>query len=133
MRAGGVGHDFNNFLQAISGHAELAELALADVQPHPAVREAQDALRVVHQTAHRAAELTQQLLAYTGKGALQMTSIDLNSVIAEMTSLLHTSIPKGVALRLSLASKPLLEFGSERRGGDRRRRSGDADNALGRA
>jgi len=110
--AGGGAHDFNNILQAIGGQSELAALALAECHvQHPAIREAHDALETVQQATQRAAELTHQLLAYAGSGALHVTVLDLNLLIAEMATLLHTSIAKGVVLDLALAPGPLLVEG----------------------
>src|SRR5436309_5784122 len=53
--------------------------------------------------AERAAGLTHQLLAYSGKGKFVVEPLDLSSLIEEITVLVQTSIPRTVQLRLELA------------------------------
>src|SRR5262249_22989031 len=62
--AGGVAHDFNNLLSVVLGHAGLARMDL------PADSPARTALDGIEMAAHRAAQLTNQMLAYAGKGRL---------------------------------------------------------------
>ena len=95
--AGGVAHDFNNLLVAILGNADLA---LREGLPDPAARQAIDAIRTA---ALRASELTKQLLAYSGRGELSVSEIDLAPLIVEMVSLLAPSRP-GVA-RVDIAEE----------------------------
>ncbi|RME19135.1 MAG: PAS domain S-box protein [Deltaproteobacteria bacterium] len=94
--AGGIAHDFNNLLMGILGNASLA---LADLEPHhPAL----DAVRRVEQSAVRAAELTSQMLAYSGKGKFVVRKVNLSELVREMTELLRVSVAKSAALRLEL-------------------------------
>ena len=60
--AGGVAHDFNNLLAAILGHASLALKQLPEGSP--ARRHVEKAASAVE----RAADLTRQMLAYSGRG-----------------------------------------------------------------
>src|SRR5262249_21734426 len=60
--AGGIAHDFNNLLMPILGHASLGS---ADAAEGSVSREH---LQQIEETAQRAADLTNQLLAYAGKG-----------------------------------------------------------------
>ena len=53
--------------------------------------------------AERAAGLTQQLLAYAGKGKFVVEPIDLSSLVKQITMLVQSSIPRTVQLRLDLA------------------------------
>jgi PAS domain S-box-containing protein len=94
--AGGIAHDFNNLLVAVLGHAELA---LAEMSPAAPQRESIDEIR---QAAKRAAELTNQMLAYSGKGRFVIKPIDLNEIVGEMGHLLEASIPKSVRLSYEL-------------------------------
>jgi len=48
--------------------------------------------------ATRAAELTKQMLAYSGKGRFVVRRLDVRLVVAEMQDLLVASIPKGAIL-----------------------------------
>ncbi len=86
--AGGVAHDFNNLLQAILGNAGL-------IREHaPFSPEIQNCLDQIETAAHRASELTRQLLAYAGKGKFVIEAVDLSQVAYEMSKLLEASLPK---------------------------------------
>jgi two-component system cell cycle sensor histidine kinase/response regulator CckA len=97
LLAGGIAHDFNNLLAGIIGNASLAETTV------PPDHEAQEFLRGVIQAGERAAHLTQQMLAYAGKGRLLSAAIDLNDAVRQLSSLMHSSVPNKVVLRLELA------------------------------
>jgi PAS domain S-box-containing protein len=90
--AGGIAHDFNNLLSAIGGNLELARMNLA---PQPA---ASPFLDRIEKILRRASQLTQQMLAYSGKGHLVVKPLELNHVAEEMPHLLEVSISKRVAL-----------------------------------
>lgn len=80
--AGGVAHDFNNFLTAVQGYIEMAiaELPLnSPVQP-----ELVEAARA----ADRAVEVTRQLLLFSRHGQLKPVAVDLNSVVAGIINML---------------------------------------------
>jgi PAS domain S-box-containing protein len=94
--AGGVAHDFNNILTAISGNAELA---LADL---PAASPATDSLREIRDAVTRATALTRQLLAFSRKQVLRPQVVDLNSVVTGCERMLARLIPEDVHLRVSL-------------------------------
>jgi signal transduction histidine kinase/ABC-type amino acid transport substrate-binding protein/ActR/RegA family two-component response regulator len=95
--AGGIAHDFNNLLTAMLGHMNVAQMKLAPESPaHPH-------LESLERIIHRAADLTRQMLAYSGKGRFVVRPYDLNHVVQEVTHLLEVSIPKKIALRFNLA------------------------------
>ncbi|MFO0761717.1 MAG: response regulator [Byssovorax sp.] len=98
LLAGGIAHDFNNLLTAIMGHASVALLKL----PESSV--ARPSIDALVSAARRAADLTQQLLAYSGKGRFQIRMIDLSEHIREIVTLLEAATPKQVQLRLELAA-----------------------------
>ncbi len=98
----GIAHDFNNILAAILGNAELATDAL-DSDP----REARESFAQVAAAAQRAAELTNQMLAYAGRATFRIQTVDLNRTIREMSSFMSVSLPKKVELILRLSSEPL--------------------------
>ena len=102
--AGGIAHDFNNLLTAMLGHMNVAETKLAPESP------ARPHLERLERIIHRAADLTRQMLAYSGKGRFVVRSYDLNQVVQEVTHLLEVSISKKIALRFDLApSLPAVE------------------------
>lgn len=90
--AGGVAHDFNNLLTGILGQASLArsELQRDTASPDALAR----TLSHIEQLALRAAELTQKLLAYSGKGTVVIAPIDLGRTLDDMASLLDVAISK---------------------------------------
>jgi CheY-like chemotaxis protein len=61
-------------------------------------------LREVEQAAERAAELTQQMLAYSGKGKFQIQSLRLDALVQEMAKLLKSVVSRKVSLDLKLES-----------------------------
>ena len=95
--AGGIAHDFNNMLAAVQGSISLGALMLSPEHP------VQSALRDALGGVRRAAELTRQLLAYSGKGHFQIQRMHLSTHVEELSNLLETTLPKKVQLRLDLA------------------------------
>jgi signal transduction histidine kinase/ActR/RegA family two-component response regulator len=94
--AGGVAHDFNNILTAILGHASLLSLKLT-----PGTAESRSARQIV-QSSQRAAELTQQMLAYSGRGRFAHAQIDLASEILATRGMLEAALPRNTVLELDL-------------------------------
>lgn len=91
--AGGIAHDFNNLLQGMLGNVELARLALSADSP------AQERLKAVGDTARRASELCDELLAYSGQGEVMFTHVDLAKTMREMAHLMETAISKTCEMR----------------------------------
>lgn len=96
--AGGIAHDFNNLLTGILGNASL----LQDELPPGASQ--QELVSQILQASESAANLTSQILAYSGKGRFLLEPVDLSSVAFESLSLVRQFIPKGVHLNLELAN-----------------------------
>jgi PAS domain S-box-containing protein len=90
--AGGVAHDFNNILTAITGYSDLLLLNLD--QQDPQRQDVQDILVA----ADRAASLTRQLLAFSRKQVLQPQRLDLNRVVANMDKMLRRIIGEDIDL-----------------------------------
>ncbi len=95
--AGGIAHDFNNLLVGIMGNVDLA---LAKSPPDSAVHAY---LRRIELAAQRAAELTNQMLAYSGKGRFIVEAVDVSHLVGEMEHLLSTVVSKSAALWFDLA------------------------------
>ena len=100
LLAGGVAHDFNTLLGAIRGNAELAMGKL------PGSHEARPRLERVLQAADRAAGLVKQILAYAGKGSIEVRPIDLADECRVLGDLLKHAVPKEVSIRLEVEGKP---------------------------
>ena len=96
---GGVAHDFNNLLTVILGNAKLLEEKLANDA---------DLRRIVettHVAAQRGAELTQRLLAFSRRQALEPQTIDVNKLVAGVELLLRRLIGEHIDIRLELDSE----------------------------
>ncbi|TVP75007.1 MAG: response regulator [Gemmatimonadales bacterium] len=98
--AGGIAHDFNNLLAVIGGNGRLA----LDTLPadHPVAED----IREVVRAGDRAADLTQQLLAFGRKQVLQPRILDLNEVVGEMERMLRRLLRANVTLETDLAGEP---------------------------
>jgi signal transduction histidine kinase/FixJ family two-component response regulator len=96
--AGGVAHDFNNLLSTILGNAGVS-LEAVPVE-HPAFRP----LTEVVIASRLASELTQQMLAYSGRAHFAIRPVDLSIAVDEIASLLQTTISKKISLRFELAT-----------------------------
>lgn len=94
--AGGVAHDFNNILAAILGHAELARLDA------PEGSDAAESLAAIIVGARRAAGLTEQMLAYAGRGRFVSEEVLLNEVARELSALTRATLPPEVSVRFEL-------------------------------
>jgi signal transduction histidine kinase/CheY-like chemotaxis protein len=96
--AGGIAHDFNNLLMAMLGNADLA---LEDISPLSPVRPSIEAIQIA---GRRAADLTNQMLAYSGRGAFEIRQLDLSELVDEMIHLLESSTTKKAVLTTRLES-----------------------------
>jgi PAS domain S-box-containing protein len=94
--AGGIAHDFNNLLSAILGNLSLAQIKLPPASP------SEPYMKSMETTLLRAADLTRQMLAYSGKGRFVVEPLDLSRLVGEITHLLSVSISKKVLLRYDL-------------------------------
>ena len=94
--AGGVAHDFNNLLAAMLGHADLALCNLSRLSP------AHENIRQVKDVALRATELTNQMLAYSGKGAFVVRPVDVNALVDGALVLLSHELKKETEVVLQL-------------------------------
>ena len=101
VMAGGVAHDFNNLLTAMLVQAALAEARLEPDSP------AHRNLAKIVTAAERAADLTRQMLAYSGRGHFAIQSLDLNALIEENFHLFAVAVPKNVTFQSTLAPCPV--------------------------
>ncbi|MEO1368726.1 MAG: PAS domain S-box protein, partial [Acidobacteriota bacterium] len=102
--AGGIAHDFNNLLMVILGNASLA---LQDLDPD---QTAFGDIEQIESAAMRAADLTKQMLAYSGKGQFLVEPTDLSSLVEEMAHLLANSVAKGIDIDYQLSKTvPIVE------------------------
>ncbi|HLK56434.1 MAG TPA: GAF domain-containing protein, partial [Chthonomonadaceae bacterium] len=90
--AGGVAHDFNNLLTAILGYTELAQMTLLAEDP------VQSHLEQVQKAAERAANLTDQLLAFARKQIIEPQTLDLNHLALNLEKMLSRLIGEHILL-----------------------------------
>jgi len=96
--AGGIAHDFNNLLVAILGGADVALAALPDESP------GRDEIAQIRIAATRAAELVREMLAYSGRGRVDLEPIDVSVLVEKMLHLLRASISKTARLEFAASS-----------------------------
>src|SRR5262245_1096537 len=95
--AGGLAHDFNNLLAAILGNADLALRELGARGPGRA------ALENIRQAGLRAAELTDQLLAYAGHGGVASTRVAVSAMVDELLRISAPTMPDTIGVRIDVA------------------------------
>ena len=93
---GGIAHDFNNLLTIIMGNLELAERAVTGDET--LAKRMRSAMRA----AQRGAELTQQLLAFSRRQALNPTVLDINHYVGGLEDMLRRTLGETVDLRFRL-------------------------------
>jgi two-component system, cell cycle sensor histidine kinase and response regulator CckA len=89
---GGVAHDFNNLLTIITSYSELA---LDSVPPGSPT---QARIQEILSAAHRAADLTRQLLAFSRKQPQALRVVELNPVVGGIVKTLHRLIGEDIDL-----------------------------------
>ena len=100
--AGGVAHDFNNLLTTILGNAGLARATVSDPSP------VSECMKRVEAAAMRAAELCQQMLAYSGRGQFVVREVNLNAVVKDVSAVSGAVLSKRATVDFRLADPPPL-------------------------
>jgi len=95
--AGGVAHDYNNFLQVIMGYGEMLEKGLPTDDP------LRKYVAGIQKAADRAASLTQQLLAFSRRQAVMPVVLDLSRAVAEAGKMLRRLIGEDIEMTTELA------------------------------
>ncbi len=96
MLAGGIAHEFNNILGAITGYAShIKSLATTD---NPIHRHA----LIIEEQALRAAGLTRQLLAFARGGQYSLEMVDLNALVEDTAAFLSHGIDPRVKIERHL-------------------------------
>jgi signal transduction histidine kinase/ActR/RegA family two-component response regulator len=95
--AGGVAHDFNNLLTTILGYSEMI---LSQLNEEDAFR---TEVEEIHRAGEYAANLTQQLLAFSRKQVIKPRIIDLNDAVKNSRKMLERLIGDNIDLKFILA------------------------------
>ncbi len=103
--AGGISHEFNNMLTAVIGHADLG---LSEVEP--ASRVGHD-LQGIRAAADRAAHLTHQLLAFSGRQFTGLARLDLAAEVRALAPQVREVAGPRVTVVLELPASPARTLG----------------------
>lgn len=104
--AGGISHDFNNILTAITGFVFILEMKLEDEELKKYVEQ-------IRLAAERAAGLTDSLLAFSRKQVICFKPLHINNVIRDTQKLLSRLIREDVEIRTDLSKRDLVILGDE--------------------
>jgi len=96
---GGIAHDFNNLLTGIIGSLDLLQRRLRRGEPLDVDRYIDAAVS----SAQRAGALTQRLLAFSRRQALDLKPVDINQMVASLEDLLHRTTGENIQLVTELA------------------------------
>jgi PAS domain S-box-containing protein len=93
---GGIAHEFNNLLMVIVGNLERTMDQVTDGNAHKSLSSAM-------RSAMRAAELTNQLLAFSRKQTLRVEHVDLNALVRGVHEMLQQTLGETVLVNIELA------------------------------
>lgn len=99
---GGVAHDFNNLLTAVLGHTELLRESSTGNESFQA------GLQEIRTAGLRAAELTQQLLAFSRRQHTDRNILDLNELVRDMEVLVRRTLGDAIKLTCTYTDDPYL-------------------------
>ncbi|MDD5168663.1 MAG: PAS domain S-box protein [Syntrophales bacterium] len=94
---GGISHDFNNILQAISAYNQLLTMKKTEADPDWKY------LTNIQGLTKRATDLVNQLLIFSRKVESKLVPIDINVEIRNYYELLINTLPKTITMTLDLA------------------------------
>ncbi len=96
MLGGGLAHEFNNILVSILGNAELAQMELPTSSP------VRDMLTEIGSAVHRAAELTDEMLAFSGKAKVDIKPLDVTAEVQSAKQSLEAICPANLMIQYDL-------------------------------
>jgi signal transduction histidine kinase len=111
--AGGMAHDFNNVLAAVSTYLDVVTFRGTDEKTREAVQNAMDAIQM-------GASLTRRLLILTHRQGVGLERLDLNDRVTGTIELLRRTLGEQVSVSLRLLPAPCLTTANP----------GDVDNAI---
>ena len=106
--SGGIAHDFNNLLTIIIGNLDtmkrrLAELAKSNVAGD-AIAKLETPLESAMKGAKSSAQLTQRLLAFSRRQALEPDRVDANRLISGMLEMLRRTLGSDISIETVLGA-----------------------------
>jgi two-component system, cell cycle sensor histidine kinase and response regulator CckA len=101
--AGGVAHDFNNFLGCILADTEIT---ISDLDVNSPARSGLERIRAV---ALRASQVVGQIMDYVTEGPEGFEPVNLPPLVEEMVKLLHVCIPKQIKLNFEMPPSLVIQ------------------------
>lgn len=102
--AAGIAHDYNNLLTGMIAHANMVLRELPEESP------LRDKVRQIDRAAVRAADLSDQLLAFAGEDEPRLETVALDDLLRRMEGQLRERIPEEVLLQFQLKKElPLVD------------------------
>jgi len=111
--AGGMAHDFNNVLAAISANLDMVTLRSKDEIIHQAVQAAMDGIQM-------GASLNQRLLSFSGRREQGLERLDLNDHVTGTADMLRRTLGARITVTLNCSPDPCHTLANP----------GDVDNAI---
>ncbi|HQA53722.1 MAG TPA: ATP-binding protein, partial [Spirochaetota bacterium] len=102
--AGGIAHDFNNILATIMGYGSIMQDSMKEDDPN------RENLEEIMNSAERAANLTQSLLAFSRKQLINPKEIEVNEHIRRIEKFLTRIIGEDITLTTNLCPENLCIF-----------------------
>jgi signal transduction histidine kinase len=107
--SGGIAHDFNNLLTIIMGNLDTIKRRLAgwpesDGEQQEWLAKLEKPVDAAMYGARSAAQLTQRLLAFSRRQALEPKHVDMNRLVADMLDLLKRSLGEQISVETVLGA-----------------------------
>lgn len=106
--SGGIAHDFNNLLTIIMGNLDTLKRRITDAKKDKnsktIVTKLEKSVDAAMYGARSAAQLTQRLLAFSRRQALDPVRVDMNRLVTDMTDLLKRSIGEQISVETVLGA-----------------------------
>jgi signal transduction histidine kinase len=96
--ATGIAHDLNNILTPILAIVQLLPLKFTNLDEHT-----QHLLHIIEDSAHRGADLVQQILSFARGVEGKRAAVPIPILIQEVTQILRQTLPKTIAIQVTIA------------------------------
>lgn len=105
LLSGGVAHDFNNILTAISGYAEFAKGSGLESLA------TERALGKILESAERAELLTEQLMSFSGDTKRAFIAVDMSQEVNSIAEMLDATLSVGITIQVESSGQPVTVNG----------------------
>ncbi|KMQ52437.1 Sensory box histidine kinase/response regulator [Chitinispirillum alkaliphilum] len=103
--AGGISHDFNNVLGAISGYADIINKKCSSDE------KISKYAQMIMSGASRASDLTNKLLTFSRRKKIQFIPIDVHHTLEDVADLLNHTVDKSITIECLLKAKSTTIMG----------------------